>query len=51
MNPSDWQEIARHLEQMLSTIKFGSVTFVIQDGKVVQIERNEKIRLQSNTNR
>ncbi|MGM9931740.1 MULTISPECIES: YezD family protein [Bacillaceae] len=38
-----------HLEQMLNTIKFGSITLVVQDGKVIQIEKNEKVRLQSTT--
>jgi hypothetical protein len=33
------------LEQILNTMKFGSVTLVIQDGKIIQIEKNEKIRL------
>ncbi|MGG3470305.1 YezD family protein [Neobacillus pocheonensis] len=48
MKPSEWQEIASHLEQMLGTLKFGSITLVVQDGKVIQIEKNEKVRLQSN---
>ncbi|WP_455675774.1 YezD family protein [Pradoshia sp.] len=38
-----------HLEQMLTTIKFGSITLVVQDGKVIQIEKNEKVRLQPTT--
>ncbi|MFT8320249.1 MAG: YezD family protein [Bacillus sp. (in: firmicutes)] len=33
------------LEQILKDMKFGSVTLVVQDGKVIQIEKNEKIRL------
>lgn len=48
LKPSEWQEIASHLEQMLGTLKFGSITLVVQDGKVIQIEKNEKVRLQSN---
>jgi hypothetical protein len=28
----------------LKTIKYGSVTLIIQDGIVIQIEKNEKIR-------
>ncbi|MGX6445035.1 YezD family protein [Neobacillus sp. K501] len=40
-----------HLEKMLETLQFGSITLVVQDGKIVQIERNEKVRLQSNKNR
>ena len=29
----------------LREIRFGTVTLVIQDGKVIQIDKNEKIRL------
>ncbi|MDR3114386.1 MAG: YezD family protein [Treponema sp.] len=32
------------LRELLSTVKHGSVTLIIQNGKVVQIEKNEKIR-------
>lgn len=31
--------------ELLETIQYGSVTVVVQDGKVLQIERNEKIRM------
>jgi hypothetical protein len=48
LKPSEWKEIASHVEQMLEKLKFGSITLVVQDGKVVQIEKNEKVRLQSN---
>ncbi|WP_425320405.1 YezD family protein [Neobacillus soli] len=40
-----------HLEKMMASLKYGSITLVIQDGKVVQIEKNEKVRLQSNKKR
>ncbi len=30
---------------LLDTIKFGSITLIIQEGKIVQIEKNEKVRL------
>ncbi|PLR94863.1 DUF2292 domain-containing protein [Bacillus sp. T33-2] len=33
---------------MLESIKFGSITLVVQDGKIIQIEKNEKVRLQPN---
>jgi hypothetical protein len=29
----------------IDEIRFGSVTVIIQDGRVLQIEKNEKIRL------
>jgi hypothetical protein len=35
------QLIAEYIE----SIQFGSVSVVIQNGKIVQIEKNEKIRL------
>lgn len=31
--------------EYIESIKFGSVNIVIQDGKIVQIEKNEKVRL------
>lgn len=33
------------LKAMLSSMHYGSVTLVVQDHLVVQIEKNEKIRL------
>jgi len=37
-------EIADQIASVLQGIRFGSVEIVIHDGKVVQIERREKIR-------
>jgi hypothetical protein len=37
-------EIASRIGQMLEDIRFGSIEIVIHDGKVVQIERREKLR-------
>lgn len=48
LKPSEWQEIYQQIERMLEKLQFGSITLVVQDGKVVQIEKNEKVRLQSN---
>lgn len=39
------EENLKKLLDLLKTIKYGSVTLVVQDGVVVQIERNEKLRL------
>jgi hypothetical protein len=33
------------ISKMVNGIKYGTVTVVIQDGKVIQIESNEKFRL------
>lgn len=38
-------EQLEELKKIISSIKFGSVTLKIQDGAVLQIEKNEKIRL------
>ncbi|WP_096201145.1 YezD family protein [Bacillus sp. FJAT-45350] len=33
------------LKDLLKNLKYGSITLVVQDGKVIQIEKNEKVRL------
>ncbi|MFJ7747808.1 YezD family protein [Peribacillus sp. NPDC097295] len=33
------------LQEMLKTMKYGSITLIVQDGKVIQMERNEKMRI------
>lgn len=33
------------LYEMAKTLKFGSITLVFQDGKLIQIEKNEKVRV------
>jgi hypothetical protein len=38
------EELSRLME-MIGSIRYGSITLVIQDGKVVQIDKNEKVRL------
>jgi hypothetical protein len=37
--------IIQNIKKMLHTMKYGSITLVIQDGKVVQLEKNEKVRI------
>lgn len=36
------REDLKRLAEILATVRHGSVTLIIQNGKVVQIERNEK---------
>ncbi|MDQ0217649.1 hypothetical protein J2S21_000738 [Peribacillus cavernae] len=38
-------KIADQLQEMLDSIKFGSITLVIQDGKIIQVEKHEKVRI------
>jgi hypothetical protein len=45
LSPAITEEELKQLFELLRSLKFGSVTLIIQDGKVVQIEKNEKIRL------
>ncbi|WP_374703357.1 YezD family protein [Bacillus sp. V3-13] len=33
------------LQEILAGMKYGSITLVVQDGVVVQIEKNEKLRI------
>jgi len=39
------EENLETLLEILKTTKYGSVTLVVQDGVVIQMERNEKLRL------
>ncbi len=38
-------ELERQVRDALRVIRFGTVTLVIQDGRVIQIDKNEKVRL------
>jgi hypothetical protein len=38
------EKMQKELNEILGSLRFGSVTLVVQDGKVIQIEKNEKIR-------
>lgn len=40
------EEIIAVLREALRTVRFGSVEVVIHDGRVVQIDRKEKLRFQ-----
>jgi hypothetical protein len=35
----------KKIVELLKSIQYGSVTVIVQDGKILQIEKNEKIRL------
>lgn len=37
----------RKIQQIVENIRYGTVTLVIQDGRLIQIDRSEKIRLKS----
>ena len=38
-------ELEGKIRTALRSIRYGTVTLVIQDGQIIQIDKNEKIRL------
>lgn len=34
-----------HIKAALTTMQYGSITLVIQDNMIIQVEKNEKVRL------
>jgi hypothetical protein len=45
-NPEPWsRDLERLVRDALTSIRFGTVTLVVQDGRVIQVDKNEKIRL------
>ncbi|GIQ69531.1 DUF2292 domain-containing protein [Xylanibacillus composti] len=41
------KEIIHYIQQSLSDIQYGSIHIVIHEGRIVQIERTEKLRMDS----
>lgn len=39
------EEYIKKVQKLVEEVKFGNVTLIIQDGKVIQIDKTEKIRL------
>jgi hypothetical protein len=48
LKPNDQEKVFSFVWQALADLQFGTVTIVVQDGRVVQIERHEKLRMISN---
>ncbi|MFB7140280.1 MULTISPECIES: YezD family protein [unclassified Bacillus (in: firmicutes)] len=42
---NDLKPIIEVVESLLSGLKFGTITLVVQDGRIIQVEKQEKIRL------
>ncbi|MFC0473422.1 YezD family protein [Halalkalibacter kiskunsagensis] len=38
------QRVSKQLQDLLKDLQYGSVTLIIQDGKIIQLEKNEKVR-------
>ncbi len=39
------RELERLVRDSLQSLRFGTVILVVQDGRVVQVDKNEKIRI------
>jgi len=45
-SPEPWsRDLERLVREALASIRFGTVSLVVQDGRVIQVDKNEKIRL------
>lgn len=42
---NNFDEVLENIKQSLETLKYGAITLIVQDGIIIQIEKNEKIRL------
>ena len=44
--PDPWnRDLERLVREALSSIRFGTVSLVVQDGRVIQVDKSEKIRI------
>ncbi|OGU00475.1 MAG: hypothetical protein A2079_03135 [Geobacteraceae bacterium GWC2_48_7] len=45
-NPHPWSpDLERLVREALASIRFGTVSLVVQDGRVIQVDKSEKIRI------
>lgn len=42
---NELENVYGQIHTMLKSMKFGSITLIVQDGKIIQLEKNEKVRL------
>ena len=50
LKSEDSREIAEHIAAILSEIRFGSVEIVVHDGRIVQIDKRERFRVNESKN-
>lgn len=46
--PKEYQVI---LENLLKDLKYGSINIIVQDGKIIQIDKTEKVRIKNRPER
>ncbi|WP_353855816.1 YezD family protein [Bacillus sp. Bos-x628] len=39
------EDLVKNMQELIGDMKFGSITLIVQDGQIIQVEKNEKIRL------
>jgi len=45
-SPDPWsRDLERLVREALTSIRFGTVSLVVQDGRVIQVDKSEKIRI------
>jgi hypothetical protein len=46
IQPDPWnRDLEKVVRDVLKSIRFGTVTLVVQDSRVIQVDKNEKIRI------
>jgi len=46
IQPDPWnRDLEKIVRESLKSVRFGTVTLVVQDGRVIQVDKNEKIRI------
>jgi hypothetical protein len=44
--PDTWnRDLEKIIKDALKSVRFGTVSLVVQDGRVIQVDKNEKIRI------
>ena len=43
--PTEHERVLQEVRRLLGTLRFGSVTLIVLDGRVVQVESTSKLRL------
>ncbi|WP_413380235.1 YezD family protein [Alkalihalobacillus sp. 1P02AB] len=39
------EQVSETLKDLLEGLQYGSITIIVQDGKIIQLEKNEKVRI------
>jgi hypothetical protein len=46
IQPDPWnRDLEKIVKDALKSVRFGTITLVVQDGRVIQVDKNEKIQI------